>query len=185
MRLIAPDAYRRMPWKNGGGVTYEIAVAPAGSDWSAFAWRVSLAEVNEDGPFSPFPGVDRTLVVLEGNGVRLSGVGPLAVELRCHDRADFAGEAAVDCALIDGPVRDLNVMTRRGRASSRVRILRTPEAWTSRSTYVCHAARRGCVCMVDTSRVEVREHHTLVAEATRLAVEPGDDAVAVVASIAP
>ena len=74
-RVLSPADSRRMPWKNGGGLTHEIAVHPSGAGMAAFEWRVSVAEVAQDGPFSRFPGVDRTLVLLAGNGVRLEGTG--------------------------------------------------------------------------------------------------------------
>ncbi|WP_431819945.1 HutD/Ves family protein [Burkholderia sp. F1] len=102
------------PWKNGGGVTREIAAHPPGAALDAFAWRVSVADVGAAGPFSRFEGVDRTLVLLSGAGMTLAGEGgarhvldaPLA-------RADFAGEAAIGATLHDGPTRDFNLMTRR------------------------------------------------------------------------
>jgi environmental stress-induced protein Ves len=55
-----------VPWKNGGGLTREVAVYPPTSDLGSFDWRVSMAEVRGAGPFSLFPGVDRRLAVLEG-----------------------------------------------------------------------------------------------------------------------
>ncbi len=73
--VLSPADYRRMPWKNGGGHTTEIAAFPAGAGLASFVWRVSIADVLQDGPFSPFPGIDRTLVLLEGEGMRLSGDG--------------------------------------------------------------------------------------------------------------
>ena len=69
-RLFAPDEYRRMPWKNGGGSTDEIATYPRGAGLDAFDWRVSIAHVASDGPFSRFPGVERTITLLEGAGMR-------------------------------------------------------------------------------------------------------------------
>ena len=61
-----------MRWKNGGGETAEIAVSPPGAALDAFDWRLSMAKVETDGPFSAFPGIDRTLAILEGEGIRLS-----------------------------------------------------------------------------------------------------------------
>jgi environmental stress-induced protein Ves len=112
------------PWKNGGGVTREIAAwspgahpAGGGAALDAFAWRVSVADVAQPGPFSRFDGVDRTLVLLSGAGMVLVEANgtrhvldvPLA-------RADFAGEAAIDAMLVDGATRDFNLMTRRALA---------------------------------------------------------------------
>ena len=114
-------------WKNGGGLTREIAACPPGAGFEAFGWRLSVAEVERDGPFSAFPGVDRILVLLTGAGLRLQA-GPehaAAVLERAGDRFAFAGEAAVDARLVDGPTRDLNVMTRRGLWGAEVAMLDT------------------------------------------------------------
>src|SRR6185369_11614525 len=70
-RLLTPSDYRPMPWKNGGGRTIEIAVHPVGATLDAFQWRVSIADIERDGPFSRFPGIDRTIVLLEGAGMHL------------------------------------------------------------------------------------------------------------------
>src|SRR4029077_2512621 len=75
VRLLTPNDYRSMPWKNGAGRTTEIAVHPPGAALDAFAWRVSIADVEQDGPFSRFPGIDRTIVLLGGSGMRLRGTG--------------------------------------------------------------------------------------------------------------
>jgi uncharacterized protein len=128
------------PWKNGGGVTREIAVglpdaAQSGAgDTSAharfdgFAWRVSLADVAQPGPFSRFDGIDRVLVLLSGAGMMLDEQDGAA--LRTHtlqrplDIARFAGETSVDARLVDGPTRDFNLMMRRGVASGDVDVWR-------------------------------------------------------------
>ncbi|MBU1378508.1 MAG: HutD family protein [Alphaproteobacteria bacterium] len=109
-----------VPWKNGGGVTREVAAWPPGSGFDDFAWRVSMAEVREDGPFSSFPGVDRVLAVLEG-AMRLTVEGGGVVDLAPDaPPAVFDGEARAGSKLTAGPVLDLNVMTRRGVARARV-----------------------------------------------------------------
>lgn len=117
--LRAADC-KAVPWKNGGGVTREIAAWPPGSGFDDFAWRVSMAEVREDGPFSNFPGVDRILTVLEG-AMRLTieGGGVFELSLDTPPGA-FDGEAAAAAQLTAGPVLDLNVMTRRGVAVAQV-----------------------------------------------------------------
>nr|WP_240702363.1 HutD family protein [Trinickia terrae] len=121
-------------WKNGGGVTREIAAfsptgtsfgAPAGSDLETFVWRVSVADVEKAGPFSRFAGVDRTLVLLSGNGMLLDEQGGVTHELRKPlDAAHFNGEAAIDASLVDGPTRDFNLMLRRGRVRGLVDVWR-------------------------------------------------------------
>ena len=115
---------RRTPWKNGGGETVEIAVHPPGAALDAFDWRISTALVAADGPFSAFPGIDRTLVVLTGAGLELAIGAEPPVRLTA-DSAPFAFPADAPCAgrLLGGPVTDLNVMTRRGRFTHAVRRL--------------------------------------------------------------
>lgn len=124
MQILRADGYRRMPWKNGGGSTAEIAAAPEGAGLDAFDWRISMATVAVDGPFSSFPGVDRTLSILQGAGLVLHGLGPQAVRLDgATEPFPFPADAAVSARLVDGPVIDLNVMTRRGRSRNVVRRL--------------------------------------------------------------
>lgn len=109
--------YRRMPWKNGGGETFEIAVSPAGASLEAMDWRISMAVVASDGPFSSFPGIDRTLSIVDGAGLLLqvgAGVNP---QLLTQNTAPFHFPADVPTSarLLGGRVTDLNVMTRRDR----------------------------------------------------------------------
>src|SRR5664279_5262628 len=74
-RVLSPSDYRRMPWKNGGGLTTEIVVVPPDANFDAFAWRVSMADVDESGPFSTLADIERVLVLTAGNGMRLTGDG--------------------------------------------------------------------------------------------------------------
>lgn len=125
-RRLAPADVRRVPWKNGRGTTDELAIGPDGASFDAgdFDWRIARAGVAEPAPFSRFDGFDRVLVVIEGAGLRLTHEGrpPLVVEPLAPHR--FAGEDAPHADLVAGPVRDLNVLTRRGRATARVRVVR-------------------------------------------------------------
>ncbi|MGR6468481.1 HutD/Ves family protein [Rhizobium sp. PAMB 3182] len=115
-RILRPDDYRRMPWKNGGGVTVEIAIHPPGATLDTFDWRVSMASVVEDGPFSRFPDIDRTLSVLTGKGLELFVAGDDSITLTAESAPhSFAADAETRARLIDGPLTDFNIMTRRGR----------------------------------------------------------------------
>lgn len=108
--------YRRMLWKNGGGITTEIAREPASGE--DFDWRISIAEIAQDGDFSVFPGVDRTLMLLDGGGVELELGDDTPVQLtQRYAKHVFPGEAPVSCRLLDGPTRDFNLMLRRGVVS--------------------------------------------------------------------
>ncbi|MGQ3214066.1 MAG: HutD/Ves family protein [Shinella sp.] len=114
-RLLRNSDHRRMPWKNGGGETVEVIVTPEDASLSEFGWRVSMATVASDGPFSVFPGIDRTLAVLSGDGMALSieGLGDKLLTPVCAPLG-FPADAPTTARLTGGPITDLNVMTRRG-----------------------------------------------------------------------
>lgn len=123
MRLIAFDSLTPAPWKNGGGITRQIASFPPGSDIGSFDWRLSTAEVAQDGPFSRFEGIDRRLYILDGAGLDLRFADGTQ-RLRRGAHVDFRGEAEVFGALVDGPVSDVNIMVRRARVRMRAETLR-------------------------------------------------------------
>jgi len=114
-----------VPWKNGGGVTREIVCRPAGAAIGDFDWRVSIAAIVANGPFSAFPGIDRVITLLDGGGVRLRSRDG-AIDHRLDTPLApfaFAGELAIDAELL-GDCRDLNVMTRRSACRARVQVAR-------------------------------------------------------------
>ncbi len=127
MRIIRAKDCQTTPWKNGGGSTTEIAAAPAGSSLETFDWRISMAQVASDGPFSDFARVDRTLAVVKGNGLVLT-IGknaPVTLSSRA-DPVSFPGDTPTSARLTAGAITDLNVMTRRGRFSHRLKRIAKP-----------------------------------------------------------
>lgn len=101
------------PWRNGGGRTRELLTRPAGArEW---ALRISLAEVDRDGPFSAFPGIERWFSVIDGAGVRLSLQGRQHELPPGHAPLRFSGDDPVFCSLIDGATSDLNLMYAGGK----------------------------------------------------------------------
>lgn len=121
-RILCANGYRRMRWKNGAGWTSEVHRVPDIDDWR---WRISLAEVETDAPFSAFPGVERELVLLSGNGMRLRfDDGAVHELLPPHGALRFSGERPLLGELIDGPSRDFNVMWKRGEVD--VQLWRRP-----------------------------------------------------------
>jgi environmental stress-induced protein Ves len=113
LRLPAKER-RRQPWKNGGGVTSEVCVFPAGSSLNDFDWRISIAEVTSAGPFSRFPGIDRVLTVLEGElELHFDGEQDSCLLTAGSAPLHFSGETPCDGRPRSGTVRDLNIMVRR------------------------------------------------------------------------
>jgi environmental stress-induced protein Ves len=108
------------PWKNGGGVTREIAAWPEGSGLDGFDWRISMAEVRQPGAFSVFPEVDRWLTVIEGTLVLTVGADTPAFLDGGSDPLAFPGDRPCHGAPVGGAVLDLNLMIRRGRFIGRV-----------------------------------------------------------------
>lgn len=117
-RVVPANEYRRARWKNGAGWTREICACRgdgesglAAGDWD---WRLSIAEIESDAPFSTFPGIDRHLVLLAGHGLRLRFADGEARELHPpHEALRFAGEREVHGELLDGRTEDFNLMWRR------------------------------------------------------------------------
>ena len=110
-QVIAANEYRRERWKNGTGWTRQIVRVPDAEAWD---WRLSIAEIEQDGPFSVFAGVDRELVLTRGNGLRLHFDDGQSCELLPpHARVRFAGERGIRGELLDGPTHDFNLMWRR------------------------------------------------------------------------
>lgn len=113
--------YQRQPWKNGGGVTTELA---SHGEANRRVWRVSVADVERSGPFSDFTGYERTLMLLEGDGMELVFEGyPPQVLDRVHQAVVFDGGWKTDCRLLGGPVKDLNLMVDRERAHGSLAVL--------------------------------------------------------------
>jgi environmental stress-induced protein Ves len=121
-RVLHPGDYQRMPWKNGGGTTTEIwkATSPDGE----MLWRLSIADVASDGPFSAFPSIDRWIMLIEGNGMELTIDGQVRRIADPFEPLAFSGDARTDCRLLAGPIRDFNLMMARSYASGGLRISR-------------------------------------------------------------
>ncbi|MGH8104691.1 MAG: HutD/Ves family protein [Arenimonas sp.] len=119
IQLIPANEYQRIRWKNGLGWTREIARHPVDADnWE---WRLSIAEVDKDGPFSAFENIDRELVLLSGEGMRLNFADGESVTLNPpHDKHRFAGERELSAELINGPTQDFNLMWQRDRYDAQV-----------------------------------------------------------------
>jgi uncharacterized protein len=122
MRIVRMSDLKTAPWKNGGGVTREIAVGRIGHQ---LAWRLSMADVASDGPFSRFEGLVRILTVVEGNGMDLiSAERQQAAVYGLPVR--FDGALGIESKLRDGPLRDLNLMFNPMLCEGAVTLLKGP-----------------------------------------------------------
>ncbi len=176
MRVIAFRERPAMAWKNGGGTTVELAASPEGASLDDFNWRVSIAEIRADGPFSRFEGIDRVLTHAAGGTLRLD-IGGRVVQLDAEaPPVAFPGEAEVRAQLLDGPAYDLNAMARRDAwrvEAARVALPRGARLGAAGAVRVC-VALETCVGTVGQTYVALAPLDALVLEAD-------DDAVFVVA----
>lgn len=118
--LRAAD-HRKMRWLNGGGWTSEIIAWPHSENWE---WRLSVADIEQGGPFSVFADVDRTIALLQGSGFVLTveDLPPVTIE-RPYEPFDFRGDQPTTCSLLGGPVQDLNLMVRRSSTPRHLRFV--------------------------------------------------------------
>jgi environmental stress-induced protein Ves len=136
--MSKPSSIVRVPdlaakkWRNGAGQTRELDVFPEEGGYEDFIWRVSIADVERDGPFSAYPGIDRTLVLLDGAGMslRMAKSGALRHSLdEQYVPFEFSGDERIDATLINGIVRDFNLMVRRGLARGSIAVWHGPAAF--------------------------------------------------------
>ena len=131
MRLIDFADLPATPWKNGGGVTRELACYPPGASFDDFLWRVSIADVSKSGPFSTFPGIDRIIALLEGEGMDLQFEDGESHALTEPCRPfRFRGEDRLHAELA-APSRDFNLMLRREAVNGTLTI------WRDACTLIC------------------------------------------------
>ncbi len=136
-RILNADEFQTNPWKNGGGVTHEIARHAVGDGW---LWRISIAQVGSDGPFSLFPGMRRILTVIEGMGIDLMSADGL-LEARLHRPVPFSGDLDVTARLVGGPVRNLNLIYDANAVEAAVVVVFGP------ATLNCEAGNVGFLCL--------------------------------------
>lgn len=144
--LIPGRSLHSSPWKNGGGSTREIMIYPEHSDFQHFDWRISIAEVAQEGDFSLFPHVDRHIMLLSGSSMVLHS-GNDAHTLLPYQPHRFTGETAIYATLPHGPTTDLNLMVRRDRAQGVL------EAWTEPHSGLLEAGHTLLHCAVGAHEV--------------------------------
>ena len=143
---LTPRQYKVMPWKNGGGMTTEILAEPNGNGGNL--WRLSIAEVAQSGPFSDFSGFNRTIMLIEGAGFALDFASAPSKRLdRLYEPFAFDGGWKTDCTLIDGPIRDFNLMATRDAGGAQLTVARLDRdgiSVASAKTVVLHALDGDC-----------------------------------------
>lgn len=125
MRIQRSAEHRIVPWANGFGVTADVFRWPTDAD--EWTWRLSIADVSDDVPFSVMPGIDRHIMVANGEGMALTidSAPPHRMD-RSTPPLSFAGESVTTCRLLDGPIADLNLMVRRGSVIGALRRVHLP-----------------------------------------------------------
>lgn len=175
MRSVSLAAIAPQAWRNDGGRTRELLCWPSTEDWAV---RISVADIEADGPFSDFPDVERWFAVIDGAGVTLTFGDTECTTERRVARGDpplrFDGAHGPGCRLVDGPTRDLNLMAHRGRST--MRQAEPGVAWNEpfamRGLYAAVAGRWSG----DNDHMDVSAHALLWAEAAAAAAwtfEPG------------
>lgn len=155
--------YVRQPWRNGGGTTTELARDGGTDRW---LWRLSVADVDRSGPFSDFTGYRRIIMLLEGSGMSLSfACAPPVVLDRRYRPFAFDGGIRTECMLLDGPVRDMNLIVDDTNvdASLDVRVLECGASWLieSSASALLHAIAGRFAVAIDAKRVALAPGDTL------------------------
>ncbi|HET7396801.1 MAG TPA: HutD family protein [Gammaproteobacteria bacterium] len=182
IRLLELQDQRIMPWKNGGGITRELAVYPDTStlDGEPFLWRISIADVATDGPFSAFPGYDRSIMLIAGHGMELAmqEATPIRAD-KFYQPLRFSGDTATHCRLLDGPVRDFNVMSARGHIEHHCDVISggASEARWAQSTEAlfCHCLHGNLIVKLR----DMAEWNLSVGQSLWLPMQPGSKTIPV------
>jgi environmental stress-induced protein Ves len=172
LSFLPASARTPAPWKNGLGVTTEIACQPPGSDLESFHWRISIATIHADGAFSHFAGVDRHLSLLDGK-VELTVDQASAVILKPDSAPiSFPGDVPVCAALRSAQATDLNVMVRRSHVRARLRRLTVTGPMTLTAAETTMVVSRGPTVSV---RCGEAFHRLSVDDAVLVRAQAGDD----------
>ncbi len=161
--IYSPDQYTSSPWRNGQGETTQL-LSESINGSGEFAWRLSKARVDVDGPFSNFLGYDRTLVLFAGNGAQLShDSGQDTLDQR-FNMARFGGDANTQSTLINGPVINFNIMTRQNTCYADVQVLTTseiPSAQAGADITLIYACDQAIKVLIAGGLVSIPKDHLL------------------------
>ena len=172
IRLLPAGLYTEMPWKNGLGVTREVARYPESGEYE---WRISLATIRQPGPFSTFPGYLRNISVLEGGGMYLTIDGQRSALIAPFQALGFNGASGVSCEIVGGPLLDFNVIYREAA-------MRATVSWCGAGTWSHQGGLRILFNAGPALRVSVGDQRYLLEHYDSLLV---DEAVALVIQDSP
>jgi environmental stress-induced protein Ves len=146
-----------MPWANGRGTSYEIASDR--NESGEWAWRLAMAPVNEDGPFSRIECVNRSLAVVDGAGMQLS-VDRKKLQCLPMQVVRFRGDAITEATLLEGPIMDINLMVRRKEADGEMTIVSDSGVLDGASIVVAVGGSAQVTC--GDSTIDLERHDSLV-----------------------
>ncbi|WP_426150507.1 HutD/Ves family protein [Pseudomonas sp. DC3000-4b1] len=172
MKHLKATDYLRTPWKNGGGTTLEIC-RDHGTGLDGFGWRLSIADIAEGGPFSTFEGYERIITVLEGAGMVLDVDNATSGPLHAYQPFAFSGASHVHCSLIDGPIRDFNLIYAPERYRAKLRWLNAGAAQClaeSATTRVLFAAEAGVVVETNGNKLSLARHDCVILDGAAVRV---------------
>jgi len=179
LQTVRVDRIAPSPWKNGGGHTRELLVWPDATNWQL---RISVADIERDGPFSPYPGVERWIVVVGGAGIVLMlpdgrhRLGRTSAPLR------FDGAQAAHCELLDRASSDLNLMVRRDTGSGALAVAEPDVEHVSRARWRAVYAADATRLLIDDTDAATLQPGTLLwsdhATRQRWRAEPLDPSAA-------
>ena len=185
MQILTPESSRSMPWANGLGSTLEIATDAhshhAQSD--SWTWRLSVADVTNRAHFSKFPGVDRWIACLHGDGMRINRSNVWTTLPNSGDALSFAGEEIVTGDPIGPNVKDVNWFLRRNRWQGGMRVHReTGSTIAEGEIVVIHAfsASAGSTIRCEGQSIKIATGHTLITSA-RVIIESDPESVLIIA----
>ena len=120
MKLIPSHNYITSPWKNGMGITTQMAIFPQDASLKElnFNWRISSASIKSENEFSQFLGFKRILTVVKGNGLILN-----QHTLKQFEVFHFDGSEKINCNLLDGPVEDLGIIYNPNKVNAEMKII--------------------------------------------------------------
>ena len=123
VKLLRHGTYNRKPWNNGGGTTQDVWLRPGTASQGGFDIRLSLASIDTDGPFSSFPGIDRTITQVAGAPFVLDFGDTVEHRMEMLRPLSFDSVQTPSSRLIEGAASAFNVMTRQGKWTHQVSIV--------------------------------------------------------------